>query len=36
LLSNSTPSKSFVAFQKKVAGLRKVHRRNINVVLADL
>jgi hypothetical protein len=36
LLSNSTPSKSFVAFQKKVAGLRKVHRRNINVVMADL
>ena len=36
LLSNSNPSKAFVAFQRKVAGIRTVHRQNINAVLADL
>ena len=36
LLSNTNPSKAFLDFQKKVAGIRKVHRQNINTVLADL
>ena len=36
LLSGSDPSKAFIAFQKKVADIRKVHRMNINAVLADL
>jgi hypothetical protein len=36
LLSNSNPSKAFVAFQRKVAGIRTVHRQNINAVLAEL
>ena len=36
LLSNSNPSRAFVAFQRKVAGIRTVHRQNINAVLADL
>jgi len=36
LLSGSDPSKAFIAFQKKVANIRKVHRMNINAVLADL
>jgi hypothetical protein len=36
LLANSNPSKAFLTFQKEVAGLRTVHTRNINSVLADL
>jgi len=36
LLNNSNPSPAFVDFQQKVAGIRKVHRMNINRVLADL
>ena len=36
LLNNSNPSPACVDFQKKVAGIRKVHRMNINRVLADL
>ena len=36
LLNNSDPSPAFVSFQKSVAGIRKVHRMNINRVLADL
>ena len=36
LLANSNPSKAYVAFQKQVANIRKLHRVNINAVLADL
>ena len=36
LLANGNPSKAFIAFQKKVAGIRTIHRTNINSVLADL
>ena len=36
LLSNTNPSKAFFAFQEEVAGIRKVHRQNINTVVADL
>ena len=36
LLANSNPSEAFIAFQKQVASIRKVHRQNINAVLADL
>jgi hypothetical protein len=36
LLANSNPSKAFLAFQKKVAGIRTVYRSNISSVLADL
>lgn len=36
LLGNGNPSKEYIAFQKKVAGIRTVHRTNINSVLADL
>jgi hypothetical protein len=36
LLANTNPSKAFIAFQKKVASIRKVHRQNINTVVADL
>ena len=36
LLANANPSKAFVAFQRKVAGIRTVYRQNINTVLADL
>ena len=36
LLSNTNPSKAFLDFQKTVAGIRKVHRQNINKVVADL
>ena len=36
LLANTNPSKAFIAFQKKVASIRKVHRQNINNVVADL
>jgi|TARA_B100002049_G_C15935072_1_gene313855 hypothetical protein len=36
LLTGSNPSKAYVAFQKQVAGIRKLHRVNINAVLADL
>lgn len=36
LLSNTNPSKAFLAFQEEVAGIRKVHRQNINTVVADL
>lgn len=36
LLANGNPSKAYIAFQKKVAGIRTIHRVNINSVLADL
>ena len=36
LLANGNPSKAYIAFQKKVAGIRTIHRININTVLADL
>ena len=36
LLANGNPSKAYIAFQKKVAGIRTIHRANINTVLADL
>ena len=36
LLSNTNPSKAFLAFLEEVAGIRKVHRQNINTVVADL
>ena len=36
LLANGNPSKAYVAFQKKVADIRTIHRVNINSVLADL
>ena len=36
LLENGNPSKAYIAFQKKVAGIRTIHRVNINTVLADL
>ena len=36
LLASSNPSKAYVAFQKQVANIRKLHRVNINAVLADL
>ena len=36
LLANGNPSKDYIAFQKKVAGIRTIHRTNINSVLADL
>ena len=36
LLANSNLSEAFIAFQQEVAAIRRVHRRNINAVLADL
>ena len=36
LLANGNPSKAYITFQKKVAGIRTIHRVNINSVLADL
>lgn len=36
LLSASEPSAAFTKFQSKVSKLRKIHRMNINRVLADL
>ena len=36
LLANGNPSKAYIAFQKKVAGIRTIHRANINTVLAGL
>lgn len=36
LLANGDPSKAYIAFQKKVADIRTIHRTNINSVLADL
>jgi hypothetical protein len=36
LLATANPSQAFLKFQKKVAGIRSVHRQNINSVLADL
>lgn len=36
LLSNTNPSKAFLAFREEVASIREVHRQNINTVVADL
>ena len=36
LLANGNPSKAYIAFQKKVAGIRTIYRSNINSVIADL
>jgi hypothetical protein len=36
LLSNTNPSRAFLDFQKKVAGIRKIHRQNIVTVVTDL